>query len=173
MTDATDDHDPLDYPSMVQDALRGVARQCLSQVADEGLPGSHHFYLTFATGARGVAIAQSLKARYAEEMTIVIQHDYRDLEVDAVGFGVTLRFGGVPQRLYVPFSALVTFYDPSVPFALRFEPDLAGGALDFDAFEEDDVPDGDGPAADAVGADDQADGDDDNKVISIEAFRRK
>ncbi|MEO1084259.1 MAG: ClpXP protease specificity-enhancing factor SspB [Acidobacteriota bacterium] len=115
---------PLDYPRLVQDALRGVVRRSLSYVQTHGLPGEHHFYLAFATGAPGVSLSEDLRRRYPDQITIVIQHDYRDLDVDDEYFAVTLRFGGVPQRIRVPFEAMISFYDPASQFALRFEPEI-------------------------------------------------
>ncbi|MEM9555392.1 MAG: ClpXP protease specificity-enhancing factor SspB [Acidobacteriota bacterium] len=115
----------LDYAAMVQDALRSIARRALEQVADSGLPGAHHFYLTFRTQMPGVEMSRSLLDQYPDEMTVVLQHDYRDLDVDSDAFAVTLRFSGVPHRLIVPFPALTAFYDPSAQFLLRFEGDEA------------------------------------------------
>ena len=115
---------PLDYPRLVQDALRGVVRRSLSYVQSHGLPGEHHFYLAFATTAPGVSLSEDLRRRYPEQITIVLQHDFRDLDVDDEFFAVTLRFGGIPQRIRVPFAAMVSFYDPASQFALRFEPEL-------------------------------------------------
>lgn len=111
----------IDYPAMVQDALRRVVCSTLGKVAEEGLPGEHHFYISFATEHSGVGLSEALRAQHPDEMTIVLQHDFRDLDVDDDGFDVTLRFGGVPQRLRVPFEALTAFFDPSVHFMLRFE----------------------------------------------------
>ncbi|MEO1366371.1 MAG: ClpXP protease specificity-enhancing factor SspB, partial [Acidobacteriota bacterium] len=85
---------PLDYPRLVQDALRGVVRRSLSYVQTHGLPGEHHFYLAFATEAPGVSLSEDLRRRYPDQITIVLQHDYRDLDVDDEYFAVTLRFGG-------------------------------------------------------------------------------
>lgn len=111
----------LRYDRMVERALRGVMRDALSHVAKHGLPGAHHFYLTFRTTHSGVRMDDALKARFPEEMTIVLQHQFWDLTVDDTGFAVTLSFSNVPQRLQVPFSAVTTFNDPSVNFALQFQ----------------------------------------------------
>jgi len=115
--------DPLDYARLVREALRDVPRQALRIAAGEGLPGDHHFYLTFRTSHPGVALSPGLHARYPEQMTIVLQHQYRDLAVGEDAFSVTLRFGGAPERLHVPFAALVSFADPSARFGLQFEPE--------------------------------------------------
>lgn len=116
----------FDYAAWVQQALLKVVHRALSTTAEQGLPGAHHFYVTFATGAPGVLVARQLVERYPEEMTIVIQHDYRDLEVDDDGFSVTLRFSGVPYRLAVPFHAVRSFVDPSANFGLRFDAESLG-----------------------------------------------
>lgn len=200
---AADNHDravvdlDIDYPSFVQSALRRVVRDALAQVAEEGLPGEHHFYVSFRTGHSGVGLSDGLRAQYPDEMTIVLQHDFRGLEVDDVGFDVTLRFGGEHQSLRIPFDALTSFFDPSVHFMLQF--DGAG----FDGDDGDDELDealaserrGGGPTriptdvlreADvasapfrpkvvAVDDEDEADEDDAKagEVVSIDAFRRK
>ena len=114
--------DLMNYEAMAQEALRGVVKAALLR-ADEpgGLPGAHHFYLTFKTGAPGVEGPFELLSRYPDEMTIVLQHQFWDLEVGDTEFGVTLKFGGRPQALVVPYAALTRFYDPSVQFLLQFE----------------------------------------------------
>jgi hypothetical protein len=122
------EEDPLDYSRLVREALRAVPRQALRLAASDGLPGDHHFYLTFKTSHPGVAISPGLHARHPDEMTIVLQHQYRDLAVGEDAFSVTLRFGGKAERLHVPFSALVAFADPAAEFGVRFEPAEEGGA---------------------------------------------
>ncbi len=114
----------IEYPRWVQQALVQVVRRALDLVIQQGLPGEHHYYITFATTSPGVVLAKTLQERYPEEMTVVIQHDYRDLDVDDRGFAVTLRFSSVPYRLVVPYTAIRAFYDPSVQFGLRFDADL-------------------------------------------------
>jgi hypothetical protein len=109
------DVDPLDYALLVREALLEVPRRALRLVAREGLPGEHHFFLSFRTGHPGVSISPSLRARHPEEMTVVLQHRYWDLAVGDDAFSVTLRFGGVPERLHVPFAALTAFADPAGP----------------------------------------------------------
>jgi hypothetical protein len=106
---------------MVEDALRGVVRRALSEVSKSGLPGDHHFYLTFRTGEAGVQIAPALKSQYPKEMTIVLQHQFWGLEVNEETFAVTLSFGGKHERLLVPYRSIVSFADPSVKFGLQFE----------------------------------------------------
>jgi hypothetical protein len=115
------DDDPLDYPRLVRDALVGVARNALRVAAERGLPGEHHFYLSFRTGDHGVALSKHLRTQYPQEMTIVLQHQYWDLEVSDEAFSVSLRFGGSVERVTVPFAALSGFADPAAPFGLRFD----------------------------------------------------
>ena len=119
--------DLMNYEAMAQEALRGVVRAALIRAGEPGgLPGAHHLYLTFKTGAVGVEGPEDLLSRYPDEMTIVLQHQFWDLELDAVGFSVTLKFGGRPQRLTVPYAAMSRFYDPSVQFLLQFEAEATG-----------------------------------------------
>ena len=113
--------DLIRYDILAQDALRGVIRKVLSEVAKTGLPGEHHFFITFATQAPGVRISSRLLSQYPEAITIVLQHQYRDLTVTEQHFEVGLSFNRVPERLLVPFNAIIAFQDPSVPFELRFE----------------------------------------------------
>jgi hypothetical protein len=113
--------DPLDYPRLVREALLDVPREALRFIAREGLPGEHHFYVSFRTTHPGVSISPSLRARHPEEMTVVLQHQYWDLAVGDDAFSVTLRFGGVRERLHVPFGALTAFADPAAEFGLRFD----------------------------------------------------
>lgn len=113
----------IPYDEHVQDALRGVVYNVLTDVAKAGsLPGGHHFYIAFKTGAAGVDIPNHLKERYPDEMTIVVQHRFWDLKVDREGFEIGLSFNQVPAKLIVPLSAVVGFVDPSVNFALQFPP---------------------------------------------------
>lgn len=118
--------DWLRYDRMVEDALRGVVRRALTEVSSSGLPGDHHFYLTFRTGESGVQIAPALKAQYPKEMTIVLQHQFWGLEINPDGFAVTLSFGGKHERLVVPYRSIVSFADPSVKFGLQFESSALG-----------------------------------------------
>jgi hypothetical protein len=114
--------DHIRYDIMTQDALRGVVRQVLTDAAKKGLPGEHHFFITFDTKAPGVRLSARMREQYPEEMTIVLQHQYWNLSVEDEGFSVTLRFHGKPERLVVPWSALRSFVDPSVAFGLRLSP---------------------------------------------------
>lgn len=113
--------DILRYDLMVQDALKGVVRKILTEAARDGLPGEHHFYITFRTTAPGVRVSQRLRDKHPDEMTIVLQHQFWDLIVNENGFEVGLSFSGVPERLLIPFDAVTTFFDPSVQFGLKFD----------------------------------------------------
>ena len=120
--------DLMRYEAMAQDALRGVVKAALKRAAaPEGLPGAHHFYITFKTDAPGVSGPTDLLSKYPDEMTIVLQHRYWDLAPGETFFSVTLHFGGEPKRLSVPYSAVTRFYDPSVQFLLQFESPVAVG----------------------------------------------
>lgn len=111
----------LNYQVMVENALRSVLRAALLEVLEKGLPGDHHFYITFRTQHPGVEIPDALRARYPDDMTIVLQHQFWDLEVEEHRFCATLSFSGQPSRLVVPYEAVATFADPSVRFMLQFE----------------------------------------------------
>ena len=113
--------DHIRYDLLVQDALRSVVRKVMGDVARNGLPGDHHFYISFKTEAPGVRISNRLRERHPDEMTIVLQHQFWDLGITEHSFEVGLSFGGVPERLLVPFDALSGFFDPSVQFGLKFE----------------------------------------------------
>lgn len=140
-------HDSFDYPRMIARALRDVARQALIETAENGLPGEHHFYLSFRTRGEGVQVPGFLRDQYPEEMTIVLQNQFWDLAVDDEMFSVSLTFNGARQRIVVPFDCLTAFADPSAQLGLRFEPPPAGeggGDAGADAEEEGGSPFGDG-----------------------------
>jgi hypothetical protein len=113
--------DHIRYDVLARDALRGVLRRVLTDAAEHGLPGEHHFFITFLSTADGVKLSPRLLAQYPEEMTIILQHQFWDLTVTEDRFEVGLSFGGVPERLVVPFSSIKSFFDPSVQFGLQFE----------------------------------------------------
>ncbi|MHA6287186.1 SspB family protein [Maricaulis sp. CAU 1757] len=169
--------DLMRYDLMAQDALRGVVRQALLRAAaPEGLPGQHHFYITFRTGAPGVDIDPSLKDKYPEEMTIVLEHQFWDLEITETGFEVTLKFSGVPKYLKMPYSAITRFHDPSVGFHLQFEheeeaaanaPASIGKAKPEKAAEKADKDDG------GDNGDDDHSPDGSGQVVSLDSFRKK
>ena len=164
--------DLIRYDVLAQEALRGVVRKVLTDVARDGLPGEHHFYIAFDTRAPGVRISQRLREQYPEEMTIVLQHQFWDLAVTEHTFEVGLSFGGVPERLLVPFSAIKGFFDPSVQFGLQFEvvheEDEAVQRPRGAASEPAETPAGlpkaeEDAEADKAGA----------EVVSLDAFRKK
>ena len=128
----------IDYGNLMHRALRGLIQTVLSDVAAHGLPGTHHFFITFDTTVDGVEMAQWLRTRYPGEMTIVIQHWFDNLTVTDEGFTITLNFGDNPEPMVIPFDAVRTFVDPSVEFGLRFETHA-------DDDEDDEEPDDDPP----------------------------
>ncbi|MFM2041675.1 MAG: hypothetical protein RLY86_251 [Pseudomonadota bacterium] len=158
--------DQLRYDRMVEGALRGVVREALRDVESRGLPGDHHFFLTFRTHAPGVAIPDFLRAQYPGEMTIVLQYQFYGLEVGKDIFSVTLSFGGQHERLTIPFAAITTFADPSVSFALQFQA-LGGDLLD----EEEETAEE--PMADEASADDDQASQTTGTVVALDAFRKK
>ena len=117
--------DHIRYDVLARDALRGVLHRVLSDAAEHGLPGEHHFFITFLSKADGVKLSPRLLAQYPEEMTIILQHQFWDLTVTEDRFEVGLSFGGIPERLVVPFASIKSFFDPSVQFGLQFEPQEA------------------------------------------------
>ena len=130
------------YDLLAQQALRGVVRTVLADVAKKGLPGEHHFKITFNTVAPGVRLSDRLRAQYPETMTIILQHQFWDLTVADRGFEVGLSFGGITERLTVPFDAIVAFHDPAVQFGFQFEPMDAAAAAD-ERSDADKLPDKD------------------------------
>ncbi|HEV2846413.1 MAG TPA: ClpXP protease specificity-enhancing factor SspB [Thermoanaerobaculia bacterium] len=116
------DPDKIDYPALLQQAMRDVVRRVLEQVAEHGLPGEHHFHISFRTDAPGVELPRILHDQFPEEMTIILQNQFWDLEVTPEAFSVVLSFGGSRYRLTVPFDALVVFMDRPANFGVRFEP---------------------------------------------------
>jgi hypothetical protein len=114
--------DHIRYDVLARDALRGVLRRVLTDAAEHGLPGEHHFFITFVSTAEGVKLSPRLLAQYPEEMTVILQHQFWDLVVTEDRFEVGLSFGGIPERLVVPFTSIKSFFDPSVQFGLQFDP---------------------------------------------------
>jgi hypothetical protein len=161
-------HDLMHYEALAQDALRGVVKAALKVAAEPGgIPGDHHFYITFRTKAPGVSGPPDLLGKYPEEMTIVLQHQYWDLAPGETFFTVTLKFGGQPKRLSVPYAAVTRFYDPSVQFLLQFEP---GGEEVREEIAEEPLS---GDVEPLAGGDDQPPADDGPKVVSLDQFRKK
>jgi uncharacterized protein len=127
--------DYIRYDLLARAALRGVLRTVLADAARNGLPGEHHFKITFATAAPGVRLSDRLRAQYPQAMTIILQHQFWDLVVNDDAFEVGLSFGGVPERLTVPFDAVTAFLDPAVQFGLQFEPVIEPAAGEADSGE--------------------------------------
>ncbi len=163
----SDPSQTIAYGRLMHHAMRGLIQTVLTDVSERGLPGDHHFFITFDTTQDGVAIADWLRDRYPEEMTIVIQHWYDGLEVDDDGFSITLNFGDSPEPLRVPFDSILTFVDPSVEFGLRFESTDA----------PDDGPEDEPPSpGDDVSDDEEAEvpppATHDAEVVSLDRFRK-
>lgn len=153
--------DLMRYDVLAQDALRGVVRRALKIARDEGLPGEHHFYISFRTDAPGVDMSDRLRKQYPEEMTIVLQHQFWNLEVSEELFSVELTFNKIPEHLSIPFSAVQGFFDPSVQFGLQFQVEgVANNSLEAEPATEASKPEQ--PAEEAVG-----------EVVSLDAFRKK
>ena len=156
----------IDYRALLHDALLDVVRKALSSAAENGLPGEHHFYLAFRTDAAGVELAPRLAREHPQEMTIVLQHQYWNLQVDDQALSVTLKFGGSPERLVIPFSALTSFVDPSVPFGLRLQALAEEAASDAQAQPEE-------PPLDAAAASNSPAAREAGTVLDFAAFRRR
>ena len=162
MAEETPPVDEMHYDALAQDALRGVIRLALERAAmPEGIPGAHHFYITFKTRAAGVSVPPDVMAKYPEEMTVVLQHQYWDLTVEPTRFSVMLKFGGMPKVLSMPYTAVTRFYDPSVQFLLQFEEPVTVDEIvqEIEAAE---------PAKSPAPS-----GDDGPKVVSLDQFRKK
>lgn len=143
----------IDYGNLMHRAMRGLIQSVLQDVAANGLPGAHHFFITFDTNAPGVAIADWLRARYPKDMTVVIQHWYENLVVTDEGFSITLNFGNSPEPLVIPFDSLRTFVDPSVEFGLRFETHDEADEEEADDDSSDDDPEPPEPQGQVVSLD--------------------
>lgn len=155
--------DGIDYGKLMHRAMRGLIQEVLTGVQEKGLPGDHHFFITFDTAHPDSELADWLSDRYPGEMTVVMQHWYDGLEVTDEGFGVTLNFGDAPERLYIPYDAIKTFVDPSVEFGLRFE-----SQDDEDEDEDDDGPEPpDGPEGGKAEPQHR-----DAEVVSLDRFRK-
>ena len=158
--------DHMRYDILAQEALRGVVRKDLAEVSRTGLPGEHHFFISFATRAPGVRLSEELLKQYDKEMTIVLQNQYWDLKVTESAFEVGLSFNGQPEMLHIPFAAIKGFFDPSVQFGLQFDPATAPDEREAEEASADartEAAEGDAPADEASG----------EKVVSLDAFRKK
>ncbi len=160
--------DLIRYDVLTRDALRGVLRQVLTDAAANGLPGEHHFYITFLSTADGVKISPRLLSQYPQEMTIILQHQFWDLIVTEERFEVGLSFGGIPERLVVPFSAINRFFDPSVQFGLQFET-----AADAVVAEAEEAPAAESTPAEETPAGEPAKPSEGAEVVRLDRFRKK
>ena len=172
--------DLMRYDVLAQHALRSVVKLALQRVVRDGLPGEHHFFISFDTNYQGAAVSKRIKAKYPEDMTIVLQHQFKDLNVFDKYFEVELSFDNIPERLVVPFAAIKGFFDPTVQFGLQFEPGALDSGEDGDVVEvenDSSSPDSDMPAPDSSSANDEAGAakasNDDTTVVSLDAFRKK
>ena len=162
--------DHIRYDVLARDALRGVLRRVLTDAAENGLPGDHHFFITFLSTAEGVKLSPRLLAQYPEEMTVILQHQFWDLTVTEDRFEVGLSFGGIAERLVVPFNSIKSFFDPSVQFGLQFEPADAPAA---------NLPAAPAPAAPTVptpaieNQDEPAKPSEGAEVVRLDRFRKK
>ncbi len=166
--------DLIRYDVLAREALRGVLRKVLLDTAEHGLPGEHHFYITFLTKAEGVKLSPQLKAQHPDEMTIILQHQFWDLVVTEERFEVGLSFRGVPERLVIPFAAIKSFFDPSVQFGLQFE----AGEASQEATEPEETPAQVLPAAAPAAAEAESDAAPVKKtegaeVVRLDQFRKK
>jgi hypothetical protein len=153
--------DSIDYGKLMHRAMRGLIQEVLQDVKRDGLPGAHHFFITFDTTHPEAQLADWLKERYPSDMTVVMQHWYEGLEVTDEGFSVTLNFGDQPEPLYIPYDAIKTFVDPSVEFGLRFE-----------SADPEDEPDQDDQPVPLVEAEEDATQHHDAEVVSLDQFRK-
>lgn len=155
----------IDYGNLMHEAMRGLIRRVLQDVSDQGLPGNHHFFITFDTSHPDAELADWLSDRYPDEMTVVMQHWYDGLDVGADGFAITLNFGDAPEPLYIPYDAIRTFVDPSVEFGLRFEQQEAEeededrDEATLDQTDEEELEVAEEPAKDA-------------EIVSLDSFRK-
>ena len=163
----------IDYGNLMHEAMRGLIRKVLTDVAQNGLPGAHHFFITFDTSHPDAELADWLSDRYPGEMTVVMQHWYDNLDVGTEGFAVTLNFGDAPEPLYIPYDAIKTFVDPSVEFGLRFETQGDDDENGRPTPPPDILPSR-APAAPKATDDEPADGGDskDAEIVSLDSFRK-
>lgn len=157
----------IDYGNLMHRAMRGLIQEVLEGIAKNGLPGSHHFFITFDTMHPDVELADWLSDRYPEEMTVVIQHWFDNLDVTNEGFGITLNFGDSPEPLYIPYDAIRTFVDPSVEFGLRFETQDSSDDEDEDEDDLDGDEDGDDTPPEGPKS-----GPREAEIVSLDKFRK-
>jgi len=156
----------LPYPLLIDQAMRDVVREVLRRASGAGLPSDHHFYISFSTTHPGVRMSQQLKSRYPKEITIVLQHQFWDFHVEDQRFHVTLSFGGIPEKLTVPFAAMTAFADPSVKFGLQFQQQPT-------SFDSGVISSPELPLEEPATLESENDDPGAEKVISLESFRKK
>lgn len=171
-------NDSIDYPGLIDSAMRNVVREALIHVDEFGLPGEHHFFISFLTGFPGVSISPQLKSRYPEEITIVVQHQFWDLKITDRQFSIMLSFNNIPEKLVVPFDALTAFADPSIKFGLQFhgkrpasgenEELVACPSTGRTPYEKPSMA-----AFDEAAPSEETSAANDEKVVSLEAFRKR
>lgn len=154
--------DYLNYPYLIDAAMRGMVRDVMKRVQRDGLPGEHHFYISYDTQHAGVKMSDQLRSKYPKNITIVLQHQFWDFKVEEGQFHVTLSFGGAPEKLTVPFAALTAFADPSIKFGLQFQTEAANESSPVEATQPESAA-----AAEATDDDGVA------EIISLDAFRKK
>lgn len=153
--------DYLNYPALIDNAMRTMVRDVMRRVQSEGLPGEHHFYISYDTQHPGVRMSEQLRSKYPRDITIVMQHQFWDFKVEDAQFHVTLSFGGAPEKLTVPFAALTAFADPSIKFGLQFQALAPGHSA---------PPEGPpAPETDEESSEDEGIA----EIISLDAFRKK
>ena len=152
--------DEIDYGNLMHNAMRSLIQDVLIAVKNDGLPGEHHFFITFDTNHSEVEMAPWLKERYPTEITVVMQHWYDDLEVRDDGFSVTLNFGDTPEHLVIPYEAILTFVDPSVEFGLKFE-----SSVEEESTEDQGIPTSDEDSRDDIKKDT-------GEIVSLDSFRK-
>jgi hypothetical protein len=161
--------DHIRYDVLARDALRGVLRRVLTDAAEHGLPGEHHFFITFVSTADGVKLSPRLLAQYPEEMTVILQHQFWDLVVTEDRFEVGLSFNGIPERLVVPFNSIKSFFDPSVQFGLQFEPSETAAEIASASLAAEPAP----PAPPAPTDDEPPKPSEGAEVVRLDRFRKK
>ena len=169
------DYDTIDYPALIDQAMRGVVRDALKQVVAHGLPGDHHFFISYRTTHADVKMSDALRSRYPEEITVVIQHQFWDLIVKDDHFSVTLSFSNIPEKLVVPFAALTAFADPSIKFGLQFHgrQKLPGAAENSEKQLPVQPKTGQGQASYSADEETEEENQGGAEIITLDAFRKK
>lgn len=165
----------INYPLLIDAAMRSVVRDTLTQVAKHGIPGEHHFFISFKTNFPGVKMSDSLRTRYPEGVTIVLQHQFWDLKVEDTQFAVTVSFSNVPEKLLIPYAAITAFADPSVKFGLQFHDESDEDEMELDLAA---APEGPSGSKQSVSFEDEDIREEEEirgsaEIITLDAFRKK